>query len=586
MQRIQKNFSKIHTIASIFAAFAFGIISVTTPCDAATASRSTRSTTSTRGQPITKNTPVAATKKTGTASQVKTTPAKSQATITATETKTTTPLQVANKASQFDDLMSDDDVYDALVNDDALAKSIREQRDALRAKEISNETTGILNTQQTSMKNECDTQLRACMQQKCGNDFTKCSGDSEGVWGNKMDTCRRNLPCTGEEYKLFATEIKADRDANMELSLYNSIISCGDRYNDCIVSQCGQTFSKCLGKASGDRAIQKCKSIANDCTEADSGLASRAMSVFGSLRSDAEKDVARNEARLHELRDLMRDTCKRLGANFDDRTLDCIYTINFRAGEDNAVQASRKAYAGTTFTCTPDWFGVDVTTYMENAFRLTRAQTSATSAIMGSGIGLGVGAVTSGAIGRSIDTAKAENDLYKKLCDNTKGTWNKTLKKCTCNDGYDFDKEKGCPLTSDFDNVQKSGVLIRDQGANNIQQQQGSPTPGSSNNGETPEGSSDSSDGVEQETPGEATQKALSEHQKKLQSNGTSFRTDVVKNYRHNGMPSTEDNLYNSLEPITLDLAPTPITNRTTPYTPIKMNEELNLPKSILGGQE
>lgn len=444
MQRIQKNFSKIHTIASIFAAFAFGIISVTTPCDAATASRSTRSTTSTRGQPITKNTPVAATKKTDTASQVKTTSTKSQATITATETKTTTPLQVANKANQFDDLMSDDDVYDALVNDDALAKSIREQRDALRAKEISNETTGILNTQQTSMKNECDTKLRACMQQKCGNDFTKCSGDSEGVWGNKMDTCRRNLPCTGEEYKLFATEIKADRDANMELSLYNSIISCGDRYNDCIVSQCGQTFSKCLGKASGDRAIQKCKSIANDCTEADSGLASRAMSVFGSLRSDAEKDVARNEARLHELRDLMRDTCKRLGANFDDRTLDCIYTINFRAGEDNAVQASRKAYAGTTFTCTPDWFGVDVTTYMENAFRLTRAQTSATSAIMGSGIGLGVGALTSGAIGRSIDTAKAERDLNQKLCENSGGVWNETIHSCNCLDDQIFVKEEGC----------------------------------------------------------------------------------------------------------------------------------------------
>lgn len=560
MQRIQKNFSKIHTIASIFAAFAFGIISVTIPCDAAPASRSTRSTTSTRGQPITKNTPVAATKKTGTASQ---------ATITATETKTTTPLQVANKASQFDDLMSDDDVYDALVNDDALAKSIREQRDALRAKEISNETTGILNTQQTSMKNECDTKLRACMQQKCGNDFTKCSGDSEGVWGNKMDTCRRNLSCTGEEYKLFATEIKADRDANMELSLYNSIISCGDRYNDCIVSQCGQTFSKCLGKASGDRAIQKCKSIANDCTEADSGLASRAMSVFGSLRSDAEKDVARNEARLHELRDLMRDTCKRLGANFDDRTLDCIYTINFRAGEDNAVQASRKAYAGTTFTCTPDWFGVDVTTYMENAFRLTRAQTSATSAIMGSGIGLGVGAITSGAIGRSIDTAKAENDLYKKLCDNTKGTWNKTLKKCTCNDGYDFDKEKGCPLKSDFDNLPNSGVQIRNQ-ATEIQQLHKFLNDESSDN---------PIPGEEQKTIGEHTQ----EQYKNFQTKTTK---EIVEDYRYNDMPSTEDNLYNSLKPITLNLDPTPINNRTTPYTPKEMpKQNLNLQTDILRGQ-
>ena len=104
----------------------------------------------------------------------------------------------------------------------------------------------------------------------------------------------------------------------------------------------------------------------------------------------------------------MRDTCKRLGAMFDERTLDCVYTVNFYAGEKNTLYASKKAYAGSTFNCDQNWFGVDITTFKENAMRLTREQKSATSALMGSGIGMATGAITSGAIDRAIDRHKAE----------------------------------------------------------------------------------------------------------------------------------------------------------------------------------
>lgn len=315
---------------------------------------------------------------------------------------------IENKSSQFDDIVNTSGT-DATVGADSLAAQIRAQRAALDAADAT--SAAALKTQGGA--NMCDANLRACMMEKCGKDFSKCAGDTDTLWGTKMDACRRDLPCTGEEYRLFSTEIKADRDLNAKISSYNSIIECGNRYNDCIISECGEKFNKCLGKTTGDKAISNCAKIARECTEMDSGLASRTMNVFGTLRVDAEKQVARDEERLYELRDMMRDTCGRIGAMFDERTLDCVYTVNFYAGDDNTLYASKKAYAGSTFDCDQNWFGVDITTFKENAFRLTREQTSASSALLGSGLGMGVGAITSGAIDRAIDRHTAERAVKK-----------------------------------------------------------------------------------------------------------------------------------------------------------------------------
>ena len=154
--------------------------------------------------------------------------------------------------------------------------------------------------------------------------------------------------------------------------------------------------------------IAKCETIAKNCTEQDSGLASRAMQVFANLRVDAEEQVQRDEERLYELRDEMIAQCQTLGATFDERTFSCVYTVNFYAGDDGTLYASKKAYAGASFDCTPNWFGIDITTFMENAYRLTRSQTSASAAMLGSGLGVAAGAITSGAIDRAIDRQKAE----------------------------------------------------------------------------------------------------------------------------------------------------------------------------------
>ena len=352
---------------------------------------------------------------------------------------------IEDKTSQFDDIFSET-LSENSSADNTLAEQIRAQRAALdSADEINNAKT---QTQRalSGGANACDSGLRTCMKKKCGNDFSKCAGDGDTIWGDKMDSCRRDLPCTGHEYQLLAAEIKADRDINAQLSLYNSIIDCGNKYNDCIISQCGTTFTKCLGKSAGDKAISACAKIAKSCTEQDSGLSARAMEAFGALRENAEVMVKRDEERLYELRDKMAETCNRLGASFDERTLDCVYTVNFYAGEDGTLYASKKRYAGSTFDCTPNWFGIDVTTFMENAMRLTREQTSASSAMLGSGLGMATGAITSGAIDRAVDTHKAKKALkkeekkLKKLnkaeCAAEGGKWKKD--ECVDDDGETF----------------------------------------------------------------------------------------------------------------------------------------------------
>ena len=326
-----------------------------------------------------------------------------------TTKKTTTPVAttviVDNKTSKFNETLSDISAAATDTSESDRAERVRRQRallDGAGNKDSSPKGPSVTGA------NTCDTALRKCMAEKCGDDFTKCSKDSTTIWGDKMDSCRRQTQCTGHEYALLAPEILADRDANERMAYYQSVVSCGNRYNSCIFAECGTTLNKCLSKSDGDRAVSKCESVAKSCKEQDSGLASRVMTVFATMRKIAQAQAVKDEKRLYELRDLMRNQCKRFGAMFDERTLDCVYTVNFFAGDDNKTpKASKKLYAGDTFQCNANWFGIDVTTFKENAYRLTRSQTAASSAMLGAGVGTAAGLLSSGAIGRALETQKA-----------------------------------------------------------------------------------------------------------------------------------------------------------------------------------
>lgn len=348
-------------------------------------------------------------------------------------------VMIQDKSSQFSTTSSFTNESD---NDSALAAKIRAQRaaaDAAVADEINTNT--IKSSVSGNARNKCDENLRKCMTDKCGTDFAGCAGDTDTTWGNKIELCRPKSECTAHEYAMFAPEIKADRDMAQKISGYNAIVKCGNDYNNCIATQCGPTFMKCIGKKSGDTAIAACEKVAKQCIQQDSGLAARSSSVFATLREISEIQVQKDEKYLYDLRDKMRTQCSFMGAMFDERSLDCVYTIDFFANNSETPYASKKAYAGSTFNCNPDYFGIDITTFKENAYRLTRAQTAASSAMLGSGVGMGVGALTSGAIGRAVDRTKAEKDL-KKTCKESGGEYDSKTSTCKMPDDTDTKKEQ------------------------------------------------------------------------------------------------------------------------------------------------
>jgi len=346
---------------------------------------------------------------------------------TATTTEEITPqveeetpeLIIQNKSNQFEDVVAS--VIESAAPDNSFAEQIRKQRNALAASEALSNAKSSQQKALTSNSSACDVALRKCMAQTCGKDFTKCATDGDTIFGDKLNKCRSNTNCSAEEFNLFVPEIKADRDMNVRLMSYNAVLDCGNNYNACIINECGTTYNKCLGKTAADAAVQKCSIIAKECQESDSGLASRFGDAMARLRINAEEDIAKDEKRLYDLRDLMSKQCKSLGATFDERSFDCVYTVEFYAGTDQSVPtASRKAYAGDSFVCTQEWFGVNATTYKENAYRETRAQTAASSAMLGSGVGTAAGLISSGAIDRAVATQKAKKSL-KEECQETPG---------------------------------------------------------------------------------------------------------------------------------------------------------------------
>ena len=429
----------------------FAVIAVSGIANAATTARPTLANTAANQMqnrtPSTGARMPTTTNNTQSTTAVTTTTTQSETTITTPEPEPERVIIVDNKTSMFNDVLADMGANTSDSSATELANTIARQRALLDAQseKSANDATG---SSGITTANVCDAGLRKCMAEKCGSDFTKCASDSTTVWGNKMDSCRRQTKCTGHEYTMLAPEILADRDTGIELAYYQSVVNCGNRYNDCMFNICGKTLDKCLSKSAGDSAIAKCKSIADECREQDSGLVGRISGVFGDLRTAATTQAQKDEKRLYELRDLMRNQCQRFGAMFDERTLDCVYTVNFfvdKISTDNPV-ASKKLYSGDAFQCTPNWFGIDITTYIENAQRLTRSQKGASAAAMGAGLGTAAGLWSSGAVTRGIDTQNAEKQA-KEACESVGGEWVSA----------GFNKGSKCDMRKPKEDCEKSG---------------------------------------------------------------------------------------------------------------------------------
>ena len=330
---------------------------------------------------------------------------------------TTSTAKVTNKSSTFSSQLSKQE--DDSESTSALANKINEQRAAIAAREIENNNKTQAKTGGKS--NDCDGALRKCISDKCGSDYAKCATDTDTTFSDKLTACRKDTTCSAHEFSLFVNEIKEDKKQSVKLSGYDRVVSCGNNYNSCIVNECGDKFEKCLGKSAGDNALAKCKQIANDCTEYDSGMPGRIGRIFGIVRQDAEVKIKKDEKELTSLRDSMRKSCQGIGAMFDDRTFDCVFTVNFFAGDDQTrPKSSQKLFPGSLFDCTPDWFGIDITTFKENAYRATREQKSALMGMVGTGMGTLSGLLLSGEFDRQIDKFSAYNEL-RDACEKNEG---------------------------------------------------------------------------------------------------------------------------------------------------------------------
>ncbi len=319
-------------------------------------------------------------------------------------------------------------------DDNGRRDAMRRQLAALGAAEQTVSSISINTAAVTGGASACDDGMRKCMAQKCGSDFRECAGDSDTIWGGKIESCRREVSCDTDEYTASIREIKADRDFNQTLFGFTAVRDCGNRYNSCIIKNCGDGFMKCVSKSGGDNVIESCKSIEQNCTNVDSGLASRAMEIFANLRTQTAKNVTIWETRLYELRDLMATQCRLSGAVLDERSLSCVYTVEL---VDNGIVplASKKLAAGSGYTCSPEWFGVDLTTYKENAGRLTSSQKGASAAVLGAGVGTLAGSALSGQLSNTMqkqsDNKEERQAQNEDECAKIEGAkWDDTKKSC------------------------------------------------------------------------------------------------------------------------------------------------------------
>ncbi|MDR1697248.1 MAG: hypothetical protein LBR41_03475 [Rickettsiales bacterium] len=293
----------------------------------------------------------------------------------------------------------------------ALRDSVRAQR---AAADIA-ATGGAI----TSARSTCDADLRGCMIGLCGDDtYSKCWTDNSIEWNRKMTSCRAKSKCTTAEFDIIAPEFILDRDQFSSDSSFTIRTTCNINHNNCILQNCGRELKDCQNEAGQNRALAACP-ISRECEMVDNGMVGRSRSLFAALRIDYNEEQFANRQRMRELVDIMRNECAAQKGSYDEEGMTCVYSVELAAnvyqnmvdrgrvdmGQANMVTlASRKLYAAAVYQCTEDWFGVDISTYMENAERRTANDRIAYNSALASGLAGAAGTVTnlasSGAYGQ------------------------------------------------------------------------------------------------------------------------------------------------------------------------------------------
>ncbi|MDR0449514.1 MAG: hypothetical protein LBG89_03610, partial [Rickettsiales bacterium] len=274
-------------------------------------------------------------------------------------------------------------------------------------------------------KSKCETELRVCVANDCGDDMQKCMGDGDGIWSARFQKCRATTSCNGAEIGVYGDIIKEDMRVDSKLHTMQMIIEGNNMYSRCLQDNCATTqgtpmegmvgFNACVTQVRINQALDACKHIYEKFRPYDSGLQARFTTMMGQLRVEKEKRIAELQKELDEMMPQMRQECKAAGAVFDDRSGECVFTAFLSVEHDGRrfTAASKKLVPGSEYQCTDKWFGIDITTFMKNAIGLTIEQKSASAAFMGAGLGVAASVGTSmiadklGDKGEVLDKAKA-----------------------------------------------------------------------------------------------------------------------------------------------------------------------------------
>jgi hypothetical protein len=253
-------------------------------------------------------------------------------------------------------------------------------------------------------RSKCETELNTCVIGDCGSDLQKCNDDTDAIWSARFQKCRAKTSCTGAEIGVYGDIIKEDIRVDAKISLMNLIISCNNEYSNCLQTQCATTdarsligggavvgFNGCVTQAKINSALNYCKPVYDRCRPYDSGIQARFTNMMATLRVEKEKRIAELQKELDVMLPQMRQLCRDSGASFDERSGNCVFTafLSVEAQGRRYTPASKMVMPGSQYQCTDQWFGVDVTQYLQNAIYSTIQQKSSVAALMGAGLGIG-----------------------------------------------------------------------------------------------------------------------------------------------------------------------------------------------------
>lgn len=236
----------------------------------------------------------------------------------------------------------------------------------------------------------CDETWRQCLQGSdvCGTNYILCTTLSPIEFSNRISVCPKKIgDCTVSNATV--KEVINNKDDYMKVSKADSILECGETMSNCIMDICGKGFTKCAKSISV--AKTNCGYIADECSRVDPALWVRTATALNFAKGQMNAEITKIENRMAEIESELRAECSKNNFAFDSSKMQCIGVVDFNAM--GMVLQSKRMSAGSVGNCSDEFFGLDITTYRQNAANETIKQKTVSNTISGAMLGMGVGSL-------------------------------------------------------------------------------------------------------------------------------------------------------------------------------------------------